>query len=162
MAVNPFRFRPIEERDRAVILELARNLPDWFNAQGLAQMAQDVRSHQGVVAVEAGRVVGFATWHVMDSETAHLSWLGVAKEVHRNGIGSALVRLVMSQLRTQGIRYLDVSTVADSVDDEPYANTRKFYRAIGFRDFRVDPLFWGEGEDRYDRLVLRVDVEDRP
>lgn len=152
----------MEEHDRAAILELARNLPDWFNAQGLVQMAQDVRSHQGVVAVEAGRLVGFATWHVMDSETADLSWLGVAKEVHRKGIGSALVRLVLSRLRTEGIRYLEVSTVADSVDDEPYANTRKFYRAMGFRDLRVDPSFWGEGKDRYDRLVLRVDIEDRP
>jgi ribosomal protein S18 acetylase RimI-like enzyme len=53
---------------------------------------------------------------------------------------------------------LEVDTVADNVEYEPYAETRRFYRAMGFQDVRVDEKFWGEGNDRYDRLVMRKDL----
>ena len=152
----------MEEHDHHAILDIARNLPDWFNERGLAQMAQDLQSQRGFVAQRNGRVVGFATWHSLGDDTADLSWLAVAKGFHRQGIGSALVETLLHRLHADQVRYLEVSTVADSVDDEPYANTRKFYRALGFRDLRVDPSFWGEGTDRYDRLVLRLDLTARP
>ena len=45
--------------------------------------------------------------------------------------------------------------VPNPVEYEPYAETRQFYRSRGFVDHCVDAKFFGEGEDRYDRLLLR-------
>ncbi len=84
--------------------------------------------------------------------------MGVAKDLQHRGIGTAFLAAFVADLWSLGYRSLEVSTVADNVDYEPFARTRRFYRARGFVDARVDPLYWGSGGDRYDRLVLRRDL----
>jgi ribosomal protein S18 acetylase RimI-like enzyme len=159
MAVSaPFLVRRLQAEDAAAVRELAQGLDPWFNEEGLARMARDLDSLSGFVAVRGGGIVGFVLWARVDAEVADLSWMGVAQDVQRRGIGTALLDALVADLEPSGFRFLEVSTVADNVDYEPYVRTRRFYRARGFRDFRVDPLYWGTGEDRYDRLVLRRDL----
>jgi ribosomal protein S18 acetylase RimI-like enzyme len=158
VAVTVVEVRPMGPEDAAGVLDLARTLGDWFNEQGLEEMARDLMSHPGYLAVRGGRVLGFVTWNAVDGETANLSWMGVAEPHHRSGIGRTLVDVLVTDLRHRGYRFLDVSTVADSLDYEPYVRTRAFYRAMGFRDHRIDPRFFGSGDDRYDRLLMRLDL----
>ena len=84
--------------------------------------------------------------------------MGVKEREQRSGIGTALLSAVVRAARDAGFRVLEVGTVADSVDYPPYAETRRFYRARGFVDRRVDPKHYGEGEDRYNRLILHLDL----
>ncbi len=84
--------------------------------------------------------------------------MGVAVGLQHRGVGTALLAALRLELRRLGVARFMVSTVADTVDYEPYAQTRRFYRARGFVDERVDPRYWGEGEDRFDRLVMRLEV----
>jgi len=160
MALTEWTVRRIGEGDAPAILLLARSLDKWFNEEGLEKMSRDLLSHDGFVAVRGDRVLGFVTWTPIDAESADLTWMGVAEDLQRTGIGRALFRNLVRDLRTRGVRALEVSTVADSVDYEPYARTRHFYRAMGFVDHRVDPKFFGAGDDRYDRLVLRLAFVD--
>ena len=153
-----FSIRSLERADAAGVQDLAKRLDKWFNAEGLAQMSRDLETHPGLVAQADGRILGFVTWSASDSETANLSWMGVVEERRRSGIGRALLAAMMPRLRAEGFLTLEVSTVADSVDYVPYAETRAFYRAMGFVDFRVDHGFYGDASDPYDRLVLRRDV----
>jgi len=150
--------RPIQRADVPRILLLAERLGEWFTPEGLAQMAHDLEHPQGYVAVQGDRVLGFVTWSPVDESTATLSWIGVAPDHRRRGIGRSLLAALVECLRDKGIRSLEVDTVADNVEYEPYAETRRFYRAMGFQDVRVDEKFWGEGNDRYDRLVMRKDL----
>lgn len=138
--------------------DLARGLPEWFDPDGQARIAADVRTQRGFVAAHGQRLVGFILWRPLGPEAADLSWMGVAKDLQRRGIGTALLAALVADLPSVGFRSLEVSTVADHVDHEPYARTRRFYRARGFADARVDPLYRGSGDDRYDRLVLRRDL----
>ncbi len=159
MAVTPpFVLRPLRREDAASVHGLAARLGKWFDAEGRRRIDQDVASHPGYVAVQGERLLGFILWTRLDSETADLSWMGVAEELQHRGIGTALLDAVVAGLRVARVRFLEVSTVADNVEYEPYAATRRFYRARGFLDFRVDPRYWGLGADRYDRLVLRREV----
>ncbi|HYM39303.1 MAG TPA: GNAT family N-acetyltransferase [Thermoplasmata archaeon] len=153
-----FVVRGLRREDGATVLELARSLGRWFNAEGLSQMARGMESYRGYVAATQNRIVGFLLWAPADLGVAELSWMGVSEEFQRRGVGTTLLSAAVAELRSAGFRTLEVSTVADSVDYEPYARTRKFYRARGFADFRVDPGYWGAGDDRYDRLVLRRDL----
>ena len=158
MAVIPVSVQRLVPGHAADVLALARSLGDWFNDEGLRQMETDLRNHAGHVALLGARLVGFATWNPVDGPVANLSWMGVAEDVQRTGIGRTLVQAVVADLRLAGFRFLEVSTVADSVDYKPYERTRHFYRAIGFLDERVDRGYFHSAEGPYDRLLLRLDL----
>lgn len=146
--------------DCEAMLSVARSLPEWFNEQGLREMARDFASHQGLVAVSGSgaeaEVVGFATWFPSPDPTepnlAEITWLGVRREFQGRGIGRRLVDALADRCRQTGVTVLQVSTLADSVDYAPYVGTRAFYRRLGFRDWRVDVGYYGPDADR---LVLR-------
>lgn len=140
------------------MLELARALPQWFNAQGLEEIERDLGAQGGWVATEGGRLVGWVMWSPEGARGANMTWLGVARDEQRRGIGTALVEELVGALRSRGIVELFVSTVADSVDYEPYEQTRSFYRSHGFEDFRVDRGFFKDRRGDYDRLLLRRTV----
>ncbi len=158
----PFVVRSLQKEDAETVLALARDLGKWFNEEGLAQIVRDLESHAGYVAIQGNRIVGFITWAPIDTEVANLTWMGVAEELQRRGIGTALLAAVLADLRSSGFRRLEVSTVADSVEYDPYARTRRFYRARGFVDFRVDERYFGSGDDRYDRLLMQRDLAAGP
>lgn len=147
--------RPLRIEDAPGVLALARSLPEWFNAEGLAAMERDLARHRGFLAEEGGRLAGFATWCPAVGDAAAISWMGVSPDRHRRGIGTALLEAVAGDARRAGFAALEVATVADSCAYEPYERTRRFYRARGFADHRVDREFYGTPGDRYDRLVLR-------
>jgi ribosomal protein S18 acetylase RimI-like enzyme len=155
---RPFAIRSIQEGDAPQILLLAKTLHRWFTPQGLSALARDLESHGGFLAVQVDRILGFITWAPADEGLALLSWIGVALDHRRRGIGRTLLSALVASLREKGYRSLEVHTVADNVDYQPYAETRRFYRATGFVDHRIDEKFWGEGDDRYDRLVMRRDL----
>jgi len=152
------QIRTASPPDYEGMLAVARSLPEWFNAQGLREMATDLKTQQGFVAVcQSGgtdRVVGFVTWlpRSADVSLVELTWLGVDPQFQRRGLGRSLVDAVADRCRQIGIFVMEVTTLADSVDYAPYAGTRAFYRRIGFQDLRVDKDFYGPGDDR---LVLR-------
>jgi XTP/dITP diphosphohydrolase len=149
--------------DVEAMLTVARTLPEWFNDHGLAEMTRDFASQQAAVAVaeEAGqeRVVGFITWapspHTPEPGLVELTWLGVDQSSQGHGVGRRLVAMLEELCRSEGAHTIQVATLADSVDYEPYVATRAFYRAIGFQDYQVDKDFYGEGDHR---LLLRKAV----
>ncbi len=150
----PPSLRPLRPADAAAVLALARSLPAWFNAEGLAAIERDVVRHRGFVAEEES-LLGFVLWQPLEDGVADLSWMAVAESRHRRGLGTALLDAVVEAARREGHAFLEVSTLADSCPYEPYARTRAFYRARGFRDHRVDAGYYGSGAHRDDALVLR-------
>lgn len=150
--MNEISFRSKREEDYEGMLEVARALPQWFTQEGLADMTRDFKLHEGFVATEGDKIVGFITYETLAVDLAEISWMGVRPEYQRQGVGKRLLQLLERRLIAQGIRILQVSTVADSVIYEPYARTRAFYRANGFQNYRVDPSYFSTGDDR---LLLR-------
>jgi len=148
--------RARREEDYEGMLEVAHALPQWFTQEGLAEMARDFKVHKGFIATDGGKIVGFITYasspYTPAIDLAELTWMGVRPEYQRRGIGKKLLQVLERQLIARGIRTLQVSTVADAVVYEPYARTRAFYRANGFRDYRVDRGYFPNGDDR---LLLR-------
>jgi hypothetical protein len=50
---------------------------------------------------------------------------------------------VEPRLRRQGLAYLTVKTLAADHPNKDYADTRRFYDAIGFVPVEVFPKLWG-------------------
>jgi len=150
--------RRILAEDYRLIAEIARSLhPQWFTESALEEIARDIRTQDGFAALEK-EVVGFATYVLTDNKTAELTWIGVSPELHRRGVGRALVKEIEGELAQRGVQSLQVSTLAPTVEYEPYARTRNFYHAIGFSDVRIDEKWFPTGDDRlllHKQMALR-------
>lgn len=132
---DPVRLRHMMPDDFAGSMSLARSLPEWFNDQGIEQMSEDLRRQEGAVAEADGDVVGFVTWCTKDG-VGRIAWIAVGADLHRRGVGAGLLAFAENALRGLGISEVEVETLGDSVEYEPYDGTRAFYRASGFRDFK--------------------------
>lgn len=118
--------------DLARCLEIGQRLPDYFNATGLALMARDVETHGALVAIRDEELVGFVVAERRGPDVAEILWIAVEPTLFSQGIGSRLVQASLADLRNQGLRLVEVKTLADTVDYAPYARTRRFWERQGF------------------------------
>jgi GNAT superfamily N-acetyltransferase len=125
-------------------------LPYHFGDEGgRAECARAVRAQDGLVALEEGEAVGFLTLTRHDPRSAEITWMAVRAGHRRRGIGRRLIERALEKLARDGVELLSVLTVADSEPDEResdnYADTRAFYRAMGFVPLRELALeSWNE------------------
>jgi GNAT superfamily N-acetyltransferase len=70
--------------------------------------------------------------------------MGVSPQMHRKGMGRALMNQAQVWLKGQGIEYMQVKTLGPSHPDAGYAQTRAFYEAMGFRPLEEFKQIWNE------------------
>ncbi|HEY7032206.1 MAG TPA: GNAT family N-acetyltransferase [Thermomicrobiales bacterium] len=138
------RVVPLQPTHAPACEAIARALPDWFGLEdGLRQLRADAERGPGWVAVVAGDVVAFLTLRRHFAETWEITWLAVAPARRRRGLGRRLIDTAAGQCRAAGARLLLVETLADTVPSPAYAETRAFYRSVGFVPLVVLPEVWG-------------------
>lgn len=127
-------------RDDADACEaIVRALPDWFGIEeGIAEARSYLDTQEGLVAEENAHILGFLTFASEFPESAEITWMAVAPESHRRGIGRALVDALIEHVTQRGVRLLLVKTLADSHPSPEYAATR----ALGFLPLTVRPEHW--------------------
>jgi ribosomal protein S18 acetylase RimI-like enzyme len=139
---TPATVRNLAPDDAGTCDEIVAGLPDWFgDEQGIRTCAEAVRTQPGAVAELDGEVAGFLTWE-RDGDGAEITWMAVRADRRRRGLGRALLDALMTMLRADGVRELRVKTLSARVEDEPYAETRAFYAAMGFTEARELDV-WG-------------------
>jgi GNAT superfamily N-acetyltransferase len=112
---------------------IVMGLPEWFgNEQGLEECAAAVRSHAGLVAIDGHDVVGFLTWVPRADRTAEITWMAVRADRRRTSAGRALLGELVERLLEHGVTELRVKTLSERDPYPPYAETRTFYRSMGF------------------------------
>ena len=139
-----------EGRHAESCLALARNLPEGFTDSAIEAMAEDLRDQTCYVALDCGRddasvdekkVVGFVSVDPRGPHVAELGWFAVEKRRQGAGIGMSLVDAVTRDVAGSGVKLLTVKTLADTVEDENYARTRRFYENVGFLHVEtIDPF----------------------
>ena len=128
--------RTLAEPDYSGIIELVAGLPEWFDDTArTTSIPIDIRHQRGFVAVRQGNVAGFITLYVADGRL-NIGWLGVKRDLHRQGIGRLLLAKAAEVAKALGVRELATYTLGDGVDYEPYARTRQFYFANGFHVYQ--------------------------
>lgn len=139
--------RPFAEADRDGCAQVLARLPHWFGfpavnagyVAGLGRMPSWVASRNGAIA-------GFIAVEPRTAASAEIVVLAVAPELHRSGIGSALIAPAEAWLRERGFRFVYLLTLGPSDPDEGYARTRAFYAARGFSPLFESTAFWGEAQ----------------
>jgi N-acetylglutamate synthase-like GNAT family acetyltransferase len=124
---------------------ILRSLPAWFGIEeATVQYIEDTDRFPTWLAWTEDEVAGFLTIRQHSQYAAEIHIMGIRPEMHRRGVGRALVQTVQAALRGSGIEYLQVKTLGPSHPDDNYAKTRKFYLALGFRPLEEFPDLWDE------------------
>lgn len=117
-------------------IAIAKELPDYFTEQGVRDMSRDLQKNPSYVAVSSNETVGFVAIIKKSKHVAEILWMAVKPENQRRGIGSALVGHLAKELGSQGIKLLEVKTLATHADlaafERTYGKTRRFYEKTGF------------------------------
>lgn len=125
---------------KEAVIEIAKNLPDFFTATGVESLARDLGTGILFGALTGDELVGFIVLRRADIGSLEISWLAVSEKMQGLGIGSRLVRESLEKLTTEGFSVCYVKTLAETVDDEGYAKTRKFYKSLSFHTLEIiDP-----------------------
>jgi ribosomal protein S18 acetylase RimI-like enzyme len=113
-------------------LSIAKELRQYFNEKGISAMGKNLENQSLYVAMDVDEVVGFVTIQHKNNHVAEISWMAVKLKYQNQGIGSALVDHIATDLRHRGIRLLEIKTLSKDVEYPPYELTRRFYEKVGF------------------------------
>jgi GNAT superfamily N-acetyltransferase len=122
-----------------------RSLPEWFGIeQAIVDYVTAVESMPTFVASHNGQEIGFLSikQHFPDCAEAYV--LGILPAHHRQGAGRAMFAVAEQWMRGQGVRFLQVKTLAPTAKSDYYDRTREFYETIGFTPLEVFPTLWSE------------------
>lgn len=124
---------------------ILRALPAWFGIEkAIVHYATELETLPTFLAYQTDIVIGFLSLKQHTPYAAEVYVMGIRPEVHRRGIGKALMQEAETFLQRQGVEYLQVKTLASSHPDPNYAKTRAFYLSAGFRPLEELTELWGE------------------
>ncbi|MEG2017783.1 MAG: GNAT family N-acetyltransferase [Clostridium sp.] len=120
-------------------------LPKWFGIpESTAEYIKESSKMPFWAAYDKEKVVGFVALKQTSEHTSEIYVMGIDEGYHRNGIGKALFQCCYNYCRENGVEFLQVKTIDGASPDKNYAKTRKFYKAIGFKELECIPEIWGE------------------
>jgi GNAT superfamily N-acetyltransferase len=128
---------------------LLQGLPEWFESSAVAGYAADLGRFPSWVASlpsaspDGAGAVGCVTVTAPQPAAFEIHLLAVAREHHRQGIGSLLLEIAERWARRCGARFVQVKTTGPSSPDPKFASTRAFYEARGFTPLFESDRLWG-------------------
>lgn len=141
MRIQMLDDRQEKQRVARVILEA---LPEWFGIpEARENYIRESADEIMLVSSEGGEPDGFLCLKETGRDTLELAVMGVLKEYHRQGVGTALFQAAKRIARERGYSFLQVKTVQMGRYPE-YDATNRFYLSLGFKEFEVFPTLWDE------------------
>ena len=135
--------RPIGPSEHRACERVLRSLPRWFGIESaLVQYVEDCQSLPTWVGSCDETICGFATIRRHFAGAAEIHCIAVQPDLHRCGVGRALVGRIEQELRADHVQFLQVKTLGPSRSNAEYDRTRRFYEAIGFVPLEEFPKLW--------------------
>ena len=135
------RIRTAGAHDIDGCIRLLVALPDHFTAATHDQLRASFAASHVVVMDDDGSVVGFAMAERRHRAAAEITCAAVHPTRHREGICSAIVRQVLTDLAARDVALVEVKTLDAAAGYEPYVATRLFWEHHGFIQVDcIDPL----------------------
>jgi GNAT superfamily N-acetyltransferase len=129
--------------EKAQCEEVLRSLPMWFGIEhALVMYADDSARLPTFAAAEGAKVMGFISLRQHFPCAWEVHCIAVRAEYRNKGLGKSLMAHAESWLAQQGVSMLQVKTVAATSPSKEYAQTREFYRHVGYQPLEVFPNLW--------------------
>jgi GNAT superfamily N-acetyltransferase len=122
---------------------ILRTVPDWFGIEeALVRYAADTVALPTFAVQREERSDTFVSLREHFPSAWEIHCMAVRAGARRHGDGAALMQHAERWLAERGVEVLQVKTIAMTKDDAPYAETREFYYAMGFKPLEVFPELW--------------------
>lgn len=119
-------------------------LPEWFGIpEAWENYIREAADEITVASLENGKPNGFLCLKETGRDTVELAVMGVLKEHHRKGVGTALFHAAKTIAVENGYSFMQVKTVQPGRYEE-YDRTNQFYQSLGFKEFEVFPTLWDD------------------
>lgn len=153
--ISDLTLRLALETDALPIAQLSRDQIErglgWsWTTQRVLRSIVDAETNV-VVALEAGKLCGFAIMKYHDDE-AHLLLLAVRPRARRQGIGAALLKWLEQAALTAGVGQVWLEARQGN------AAARAFYRQLGYREIQVLPGYY-QGREACVRIARDLWLE---
>lgn len=123
---------------------LLATVPEWFGiAEANAAAVEAARSLPSVAATLDDEVVAVCLIREHTQAASEIELLVVRRDLHRRGIGRALVERAEAGQRARGVRLMQVKTFGPSGESAEYERTRAFYAALGYLPLEETIVPWG-------------------
>lgn len=131
-------FRPLFEADLPEVLDprvFAHDHGKWKEKYREEVPAlHDPESDRFIILAEDNeRPLGYVGWHVNPDGSGRLQMVAVHPQARRRGIGSAVCRAALTQLKDRGVTVVHVGTGGDAF----HAPARRLYESLGFTGYPV-------------------------
>lgn len=124
--------------------EILESLPEWFGIDSAREeYIQDSTGKPFFCAFDEEKPIGFLYLKQTGRETVELAVMGVLKDYHRKGVGTALFAQARLEALRLGYSFIQVKTVQMGRYKE-YDETNLFYLSLGFKELEVFPTLWDE------------------
>jgi len=137
----------IEERPAgsgAICHGILSTIGDWFGIPASnAEYEQRAETGPAIVALLDREPAGLMLLKDHFGETLEIYFIGVRADLHRRGVGRALMERAEAIARESGARFVSLKTLGPSQACEPYERTRAFYRALGYAALEEFTEIWG-------------------
>jgi FMN phosphatase YigB (HAD superfamily) len=128
------------------IIEIAKNLPEWFTKEALVQIKKDCEDFEFITEGESS-IDGFLIYEIKDKK-CFIKWMAVKRDIQCKGIGRKLIQNLEKICIENKVNLIETDTLAETEDYEPYKKTRAFYHAVGFKDKEIIKKGYLEGSDK--------------
>ena len=85
------------------------------------------------LAENDGRLLGYVGWQVNPDGSGRLQMVAVHPEERRRGVGFAICRAALTQLKLRGVTIVHIGTGGDAF----HAPARRLYESLGFTGYPV-------------------------
>ncbi len=135
------RAAPRQRERRCHCVTIVEGLGAYFTPDVADKVRASISGHSSWIALEGDDVAGFCIVEHRGALAAEVLWAAVAAARRGRGIGTALLTEVLGDLRTAGVRLVEVKTLDAMSDYAPYVATRAFWAGLGFVQIdTIDPL----------------------
>jgi ribosomal protein S18 acetylase RimI-like enzyme len=125
---------------------ILRKLPEWFGIEeSLQDYVNTVHKYPFWAAFDnENNCIGFFSGIIHYNRTGDIYVCGIDPKYHGKGIGTMLYKEIEKYFRENNCKYIIVKTLSEIDQDPNYAQTRKFYKKMGFEELITDTEMWGE------------------
>jgi ribosomal protein S18 acetylase RimI-like enzyme len=122
---------------------ILRELPTWFGVPEAVEDYVEVAERSPcILAASGGKDVGILNLRHHSPYAVEVYLTAVVPELHRRGIGRAMLQYAEAGLAAAGVEFLQVKTLSARHPDPGYVLTRAFYEGYGFRPLEEFPDLW--------------------